>query len=275
MNIVLQDHAKVLAEELLQDHPVFPEYTDHLTILVVGSIGAGFSDEFSDVDFWFLCADKYVDEIREKFHKVGLRFDELPPELISSGSIEAHYFTFPISKFQQGLQIGDDQCMFFGAFGLVIHDPSQQFAALRSQCINIPEELVHNKVGVAYSRVIQCSFEIRKRIKRFQPLCWIQYSHDIMKWALELCCWLDRKPPIYSSWLFKQAQSCSTVSIIMPAIEQVMRAIGPAIEKGLTDNDCGSSLMEAVEALESAVGKAVQIAGFGDVPRWSPEDMHG
>jgi hypothetical protein len=207
-----------------------------------------------------------------EFRDAGLRFNELPPELVKSSGMEAHYFVFPISKFRHGLDIADDYTLFLATHNLVLHDPSGQFAALTRQYADLPDELVRDKVEFAFTRVLHYTIGMNTILERFQPLCWLEYTHDLMRWALELCCWLDREPPVYSKWLIKQARGCSTADIILPPVSEIMRSVAPAIENALSEMKCEVSLREAADALEIAARRAAELKGFGDLPR--RDDMH-
>ncbi len=270
MDESLLDRAKTAALTLLRDHPVLPKYKDSLTILLVGSIPAGFADDLSDVDVWVLCSSDVADSLAEEFRQHDLRFMTPPPHEIVVNGIEAHYFVFPIRKLAEALELHDDESLFLIAHCLAVHDPSGQFAALSAKFSTVPSDVVRAKIERAYTLVRQRAFSMRKVLRRYEPLAWVEHIILVAHSALQLCCWLDGKAPTGRHWLMQQAQACSTASSIVPAAMQLLRAIGPTLEHAPTAARDTPPVLSACERLDAAAIQAVARAGFGDIPRWEP-----
>jgi len=261
----LLEKPRIIAKSLVAHHPVLPAYAEHVTILLVGSLGSGFGDELSDVDLWVLCADAASSGLSADLKRAGLRFNELPPNEFSLEDLKAHYFVFPISRFRDALVSHDDYSLFLLRHSLVLHDPSRQFAALSECFASLPREVVNEKVRTAYSRVRIYAAGVGERLRRFQPVVWLEDWRDLVEWTLRLCCWLDAEPPAVSKWLFQHAAKCSTAPIFLPAVSQLLDSIGPALTHGRSGATGDPAIVGAAEAIASAARRAMDTAGFSDI----------
>ena len=68
----------------------------------------------------------------------------------------------------------------------------------------------------------------------------------------------------------RQAESCSTAHILIPAVKSLMREFGRALEDESPQTDDSSPLLIAAEVLSEAARQAVNIAGYADISTPAP-----
>ncbi|MHB0998514.1 MAG: hypothetical protein ACYC27_04635 [Armatimonadota bacterium] len=262
----LYNKARRAADWILLEHPVLSLYKDHISILIVGSLGSGFADDLSDIDLWVICADDAVNSISEQFEQNELRFNEPPPHLFSQDGTEVHYFTFPISKLRCGLEMLDDLTLHFVKNCIVHHDANNQFFNLVDSLADLSADVVKDKITNAYSRIRVYTSSMQDLLKRYQPVVWLQCTSDIIYWSLSLVSWIDGKAPAYPKWIMRQAESCSTSQIIIPVLNEVMRTIGTILDCSQLGNGITQPAIEALSALDLATRQALDVSGYADIP---------
>ncbi|MHB1458537.1 MAG: hypothetical protein ACYC0V_16635 [Armatimonadota bacterium] len=270
MNEALLLKARESADHLLAEHPVFSAHRNNISILISGSLAAGFADELSDIDLWLLCKDEVSACISEKCTANRLRFDSLPPNKLTFKGTDVHCFIFPYSKFRQGLEMYDDMTLFYVANSIICHDADACFASMIEPYVPLPDDVLKDKIKESYGWVVCLLFGLRTVLMRYQPVPWIETMGYILHRTLNLCCWLDGKAPGTTKWVMRQAESCSTAHILIPAVMSLIRAFSKALENELPQTDDNHPLLLAADVLSEAARQAVDIAGYADIPTPTP-----
>jgi hypothetical protein len=264
--------AEAVVSWLLSEHPVLPSFRDQIAVVLTGSLGAGFADELSDIDLLILCPDAIVPDISHRFQEAGLRFGVPSPHMVTGDGLKAHYFTVLASKLRERLEAHEDDALFLVKHSVALHDPQALCSDLSRRFAQVPAAVVREKVTWNYSLVSQRSVVLGEVMRRYQPLKWLEVTELLLRSALLLCCWLDGEAPtVQNKWLMHQARSRATAPVILPAVHGVLQAIGPALQPQTAFAGGSNPLLDAAKGLDAAAREAVECAGFGSVPRWTPD----
>jgi len=234
--------------------PLFAEYTDRLTILLVGSVATGLCREDSDIDIAILCAHDVYDSIAE-----GSDWRQGRPSETKIEGTQLHYYAETFEWVDSQLRSLDDVPLYAYGSALVLHDPKDQyeshFAWLTDEAGSLWKERLEGKLDMLLRR----SRALDQALRDPDTIVLARMTLELVTRASKIAALLDSIPFDPRKRLFETALSGSMGRRIEPLLRDMVSAIGDLGSSDGRESSAGtrvrSTTAQVVDALSGEAAR--------------------
>ncbi len=233
--MVFDDHLKERIFDQLLSLPFWKDYWSRASVAVVGSVGAGFGDEHSDLDIHVLVSKADHDPLYGLYKK-GMEagdinilnpraflFDEFP--LTYLAGIDGYYQVVAYEPIEKRIRVFDDVERWVYANCKPIHDPTGRLASIVDEAEQYPAAVLNEKLCHHYYQSLSNFWPTKGPLARGQKetvslLCVQGISH-----LLKFCVLADGGPFPYDKWLYRTATATPLGKLLHPYIDAMFAEI--------------------------------------------------
>jgi len=188
-------------------------------VLLVGSMAAGYTDSWSDLDLWIL-GDK--ENLREGERQ---QYSATQQVFFDDGELERHYVFYDVRDLESRLsESWRDDLLWLLRTSHVIHDPKCVGESLKVRFEVYPQEILERKL-----RWWLCKYwESQSRLEvsgRGMPVPAVLYAAKCIEAASKVCCLAEGKAFPYSKWLRRAIAETKMGKSVAPIIDRVVENI--------------------------------------------------
>jgi hypothetical protein len=193
-------------------------------LLLVGSRGAGYHDDTSDLDLWIVGDRERLtpDEARE--------YDSTGQVFVDRGDYEAHWTFYDAADLAGQFQAGHDERLWTFLNSRAIAGDDTRVAAMRCKFARYPPPVAEAKLRWLMGRVLAIKGSLR-HARRGDPATTVAVAAEIAQCLWKMCCLAERRPFPYSKWLARAATEMRMGRSLCPRIDRAMTHVGEVVAR--------------------------------------------
>ncbi len=204
--------------------PFWRAVENRTAVAIVGSVGAGLGDRYSDIDVYILVPENdsmalyeslktgYMDDTIEILNPRAFQFNEFP--MIVLKDVDGHIRPMVFESLEENVRRYDDVDRWVCCNCIPLHDPMSRLASLRSLSASYPPHILNRKLIRHYWFMRDNLGSLKKPLERGQKetislLCVQGISH-----LLKFCILAEGKPYPYDKWLYQIAMETTLGNVV-------------------------------------------------------------
>lgn len=213
-----------LLADLLSGNECLTRAGDDVAILLSGSMATEFADDYSGVDLLFVCPDERLPAVVE-----SLGGDTAEPGEVrvrGRGRSRLRCYVWPVGHLSRQVAERDDGALYALSNAHVLRDPTGLAAKLIEGARMVPQEVWHAKASECYRHFRQRKASLAWALRRGLPFVCLDNLMQSLTCALQLCYYLEERPPANRKWLFRGALRTRVGRELRPTLFQLFSSLG-------------------------------------------------
>lgn len=194
----------------------------HAVLLLVGSRGAGFADEWSDLDLWIIGDKRHLSAAQQQIY--GQRRELF----VDQGDWEAHWTFYDERDLRQELAQWPDEKMWIIAESRFLFGHAETLANFQKRYSRYPAEIAERKLKWLFGKYNSLIGAL-KMAGRDKPETAICVAGELIACLCRLCCVAEAKPFPYDKWLTDAARQTQLGVMVYPSIQRAVGGIGEMV----------------------------------------------
>lgn len=243
-----------------------------LAVLLSGSATTGFADGHSGIDLLLVCADgHWADVVRALDAGGAVVSGEFRTVALAGDRVKLA--AWPAGELGRLVASWDDGALFSLQSARILHDPAGLAGPLLDMAGAVPPEVWVTKAGHCYRQFRQRKASLAWALRRGQPFVCLDNLTLLLSCALQLCYYLEGKPPANRKWLFRGALRTAAGQSLRPILFELFTSLGDIAVLGgsysLRYNRLYSQLSRLQQHMESAMRERGWQVGLAPGPERS------